>query len=212
MGIIGEQIKKYRIKKGFTQEKLGSLIGVTTQAISKWERGGVPDAEILPDIADALDVDINSLYGREELDIQVFLTRKLSNLPQNEAFQCAFEICWSIFFGLVGDSEFTEDFSDTFIGRSDIHKEKSQDYFAKLIRNNGMALARLSSKFSQFYLLLEPNNESVFKSFDDIESIRKVFALFAEEHLLKTICYLKLSIILDTFSSNKFQAAMLRLS
>ena len=190
MGIIGEQIKKHRIKKGFTQEKLGSLIDVTTQAISKWERGGVPDAEILPDIADALDVDINSLYGREELDIQVFLTRKLSNLPQNEAFQCAFEICWSIFFGLVGDSEFTEDFSDTFIGRSDIHKEKSQDYFAKLIRNNGMALARLSSKFSQFYLLPEPNNESVFKSFDDIESIRKVFALFAEEHLLKTICYL----------------------
>ena len=54
MGIIGEQIKKFRLKKGYTQEKLGDIIGVTTKAVSKWERGGVPDAEILPDIADAL--------------------------------------------------------------------------------------------------------------------------------------------------------------
>ncbi len=190
MSILGEQIKKYRIKKGYTQEKLGSIIGVTTQAVSKWERGSVPDAELLPDLADALDVDINSLYGREETDIQVYLTRTLSKLPQKEAFRYAFDICWSVFFGLVGDTEFTDDFSDTFIGRSDIHKEKSQDYFAKQIRESGMALARLSSNFSQFYLLVEPNNEVMLNNFENIEAIRNVFALFAEDHLLKTICLL----------------------
>ena len=190
MSVIGDQIKKYSTEKGYTQEKLGSMIGVTTQAVSKWERGSVPDAELLPYIADALDVDINSLFGRVEQEINVLLTKRLSNLSQNEAFRYAFDICWSIFFGLVGDSEFTEDFSDTFIGRSDIHKEKSQDYFSKLIRDGGMALSRLSSKFSQFYLLIEPNEESLLNSFEDIEAIRKVFELFAEEHILKTICYL----------------------
>ena len=38
MSIIGQQIKKYRIENGFTQEQVGKIIGVTTQAVSKWER------------------------------------------------------------------------------------------------------------------------------------------------------------------------------
>lgn len=48
MSIIGQQIKKYRMENGLTQEQVGRMIGVTTQAVSKWERGSTPDAEILP--------------------------------------------------------------------------------------------------------------------------------------------------------------------
>ena len=44
MSVIGKQIKRYRTQKGLTQEQLGQLLGVTTQAVSKWERGGTPDA------------------------------------------------------------------------------------------------------------------------------------------------------------------------
>ncbi len=51
MDTIGQQIKRYRVEMGYTQEKLGQLIGVTTQAVSKWERGSVPDAELIPLIA-----------------------------------------------------------------------------------------------------------------------------------------------------------------
>lgn len=35
MSVIGKQIKKYRTQKGYTQEQLGQLLGVTTQAVSK---------------------------------------------------------------------------------------------------------------------------------------------------------------------------------
>lgn len=66
--MIGSEIKKFRIKKGITQEQLGQLVGVTTQAVSKWERGGVPDAEMIPSIADVLGVSIDSLYGRIKED------------------------------------------------------------------------------------------------------------------------------------------------
>ena len=75
MSVIGEQIKKYRIRKKYTQENLGSMIGVTTQAVSKWERGGTPDAEILPRLADALGVSIDALFGREDQDLQLLLTK-----------------------------------------------------------------------------------------------------------------------------------------
>ena len=45
MSVIGKQIKKYRVAKGISQEQLGQLVGVTTQAVSKWERGGVSEYE-----------------------------------------------------------------------------------------------------------------------------------------------------------------------
>ena len=190
MSVIGDQIKKYRIQKKYTQEKLGNMIGVTTQAVSKWERGGTPDAEVLPLIADALDVDIDSLFGREEQDLQMTMTKKLSKMPSDEAFRYTFNFCWSIILGLTGDAGFTEDFVDTFVSHSGVKREHCPDYFAKLVRNDGMALARLSNDFSHFFLMVQPHDESVTAHFEDIETIRKVFALFADKKILKTICYL----------------------
>ena len=35
MEVFGQQIKKFRSKKGYTQEKLGQPVGVTTQADQK---------------------------------------------------------------------------------------------------------------------------------------------------------------------------------
>ncbi len=37
--MIGEQIKKYRLKKGITQEELGKKVGITTQAVSNMGSG-----------------------------------------------------------------------------------------------------------------------------------------------------------------------------
>ena len=190
MSVIGDQIKKYRIQKKYTQEKLGNMIGVTTQAVSKWERGGTPDAEVLPLIADALDVDIDSLFGREEQDLQLTMTKMLSKMPSDEAFRYTFNFCWSIILGLTGDAGFTEDFVDTFVSHSGVKRENCPDYFAKLVRNDGMALARLSNDFSHFFLMVQPRDESVTAHFEDIETIRKVFALFADKKILNTICYL----------------------
>lgn len=190
MSVIGEQIKKYRVQKRYTQEKLGNIIGVTTQAVSKWERGGTPDAEVLPQLADALGVSIDALFGREEQDIQLMLSRKLSKLPGDEAYHSAFNLCWSMILGLVGDENYTEDFMDTFMGHSYTSREKSPDYFSKLIRDDGIAEARLSSDFKHFYLLAEPREGSVFDHLEDMESIRKVFALFADKNILKIICFL----------------------
>lgn len=190
MEIIGQQIKKYRLKNSLTQEQLGNLVGVTTQAVSKWERGSTPDAETLPRIAETLSVSIDTLFGIEEQDIRILLTKKLSKLPVSEAFRYAFDICWSLIFGLTGDAEFTDDFGDTLMGQPDLRKEKSHDYYAKLIRDDGMALARLSNQFSQFYLFAESENDNATIGAESMEKIRKVFALLSEENLLKTICYL----------------------
>ena len=64
--ILDIKIKEFRTKKGITQEELGQLVGVTTQAVSKWECGGTPDAEILPHIAGSLGVSIDALFDMEK--------------------------------------------------------------------------------------------------------------------------------------------------
>lgn len=64
--VIGQQIAKLRKEKDLTQEELANKLCITAQAVSKWERGvGLPDATLLPSIAEALGVSIGLLFGEE---------------------------------------------------------------------------------------------------------------------------------------------------
>ena len=61
---IGKNIAKYRKAKGFTQEELGAKLGVTNQAVSKWESEvSMPDIMLLPEIATALNITLDDLHG-----------------------------------------------------------------------------------------------------------------------------------------------------
>ncbi len=63
---IGKNIADFRKRKGFTQEKLGQRLGVTNQAVSKWEsETSMPDVMMLPRIANALDVTLNDLFAEK---------------------------------------------------------------------------------------------------------------------------------------------------
>ena len=66
--MIGKQIASLRKEKGIKQEELAKYVGVSTQAVSKWENGGVPDTELLPKIADFFSVSVDSLFGRNITD------------------------------------------------------------------------------------------------------------------------------------------------
>lgn len=65
---VAEQITNLRKSKGLTQNELGERIGVSFQAVSKWERGEtLPDIAILPDLAKVLETSIdNILLGGEK--------------------------------------------------------------------------------------------------------------------------------------------------
>lgn len=57
---VGGQIAALRKNRGFTQTDLGERLGVTFQAVSKWERGeALPDAALLVDLAEALETTVD---------------------------------------------------------------------------------------------------------------------------------------------------------
>ncbi|MBE6708587.1 MAG: helix-turn-helix transcriptional regulator [Ruminococcaceae bacterium] len=61
---IGAIIKKLRTENNVTQDALAAAIGVTPQAISRWESEGCyPDIELLPALADFFSVSTDELLG-----------------------------------------------------------------------------------------------------------------------------------------------------
>ena len=63
---MGARISARRKDKGLTQEALANILGVSNQAVSKWESDACcPDIALLPQLVDALEMTLDELFGRE---------------------------------------------------------------------------------------------------------------------------------------------------
>ena len=60
---IGSRIKSFRLANSMTQEQLARKLGVSAQAISKWESNiNMPDIQLLPDLAVLFGTSIDALF------------------------------------------------------------------------------------------------------------------------------------------------------
>lgn len=93
---LGENIKKYRVERGMTQEQLAARLSLCAQAVSKWERGeSLPDTALLTEICEALGVSLDRLFGREEVskaDLGYALDRYLGSFEAADRTKAAFEV------------------------------------------------------------------------------------------------------------------------
>lgn len=84
---ICKNIAHYRKAKKMTQDELADRIGVSPQAVSKWENGvSCPDIAYLPEIAEVLGVDINSLFREEAEEPETYLVEEDMKKDINKMF------------------------------------------------------------------------------------------------------------------------------
>lgn len=64
---FGERLAKMRKAKGLTQEEVGEKLGISAQAVSKWENDTtLPDPMMIKELAALYGVTLNQIYGLEE--------------------------------------------------------------------------------------------------------------------------------------------------
>ncbi len=68
---LGKTIAYYRKELNLTQDGLAQKLGVTNQAVSKWEADQCcPDIQILPQLADVFGISLDQLFGRKDVQRQ----------------------------------------------------------------------------------------------------------------------------------------------
>ena len=80
---IGNRITKYRKAKGMTQEDLASQLGVSAQAVSKWENdASCPDISLLPKLCNVLGVTTDELLTGKNSDVKLVPAEQRKSLDE----------------------------------------------------------------------------------------------------------------------------------
>jgi len=79
---LGSRIAEYRRAKGITQDQLAEYMGVSSQAVSKWENDlSCPDITLLPKLADYFGITIDKLLrGESSNTVQVVSERERKDI------------------------------------------------------------------------------------------------------------------------------------
>ena len=184
---IGSIIAKLRKEKGVTQEELAKHTLVSTQAVSKWENGGVPDTELLPKIADFFGVSIDTLFGRnitDYSDVENALAKKIMETPPDDRFNMVFDLCWVIERAMFGDHH---DFKAGDLKRLQDEIGNSRHY-SSIRNNNGFTLMGLSRRLPYFFLYPECEDKNL-AFFEGIDYVT-FFKDFSDKAVFDTMVFL----------------------
>lgn len=198
---VGSTIAKLRKERGITQEQLGQAVGVSGQAVSKWEKGGAPDVEMLPIIAQYFGVTIDSLFGREAApteDMRQVLNRWLFSFPQEKRMKELFRLLCSTFQkAYYTDNRSLSTVMDQLVNLplascyTTVHSEKGSIETwlrSSILIEEGLQLGCLAEDLPFFLLLPEPE-VGYAAHFAAIDSYRSLFSTLAGPDSLEILLH-----------------------
>ena len=169
---MGAKIQELRRKKGVTQAEMGEAIGVSSQAVSRWENQvGTPDIDSLPLIADYFGVTVDELFSHTTKmtsdKIAEALQDEIASSKDNELFEKSYLMCENIALGAVAQ-----------IKQNPEHLYRTGKYNAFALRDGGFVKMRKQDDFNFFFLLSERDGfkERVKRNADNLVAFFKVLS------------------------------------
>ena len=183
---IGANIAKMRKAKGATQDDLARAVGVSAQAVSKWENGGVPDAELFPAIADFFGVTIDALFGREvsEENLEKALMAKIYDTSEEKKMQTAFDLLWVLEHGFYGKQSDENDTIDKCLQACSWEDQ----IYSSIQKDYGYTHMGLGNQRKFFFLM--PEQEDLAHNLVDGVDFCSLFRDLAEEDVFNAFIFL----------------------
>ena len=128
---LSGNIKRLRLEKNWTQEQLATKLGVSAQAVSKWETSETyPDGALLVPLANELEVSLDELFGNDAVsmaDISGRIVKFIHNTKAKERAEDEFyRIC-----GGSGNADLLMRFMKQIVDEPD--PDKAQKLFARAL-------------------------------------------------------------------------------
>ncbi len=197
---IGRIIAGLRKEKGCTQEELAKAVGISTQAVSKWECGGMPDLELLPAIADYFHISIDTLFHRNVEDyseLRTAVNQQIAAYEQAARFPAAMEYCWALQKGLMGQTQDSGSWEEV------VHIAGDHRSYSQILFPEGISLFSLRAALPYFLLMPEPE-QGWKKGLDDKEAYHRLFQLLGDQETLDCLFFLH-----ERVSENPFTSKLL---
>ena len=182
---LSQNIKRLRLEKDLTQEQLASLLGVSAQAVSKWETTDTyPDGALLVPLAKALDVSLDELFENDAVsmaDTSKKIMLLIQKTERKDRFHLVRDIGWQIERGLFGGlSEYGTKYNP-----DEIKNQKNSSYIL-----NDYGFTMISNGKEPFFTVF-PEPENGFGDFlKDKESLMKIFSALSDHDTVEALIYL----------------------
>ena len=182
---LSANIKRLRLEKDMTQEQLATKLGVSAQAVSKWETSETyPDGALLIPLANELEVSLDELFGNESVtmaDISSKIVKLIHNTEATERFHVARDIGWQIERGLFNCRMEIEKKFDP----NDIKNQKNASY---ILDDNGFTI--VSNGKEPFFSVFPQPEEGYGHFLNDKDDLQKIFAALSHTDTMNALIYL----------------------
>ena len=182
---LSANIKRLRLDKNLTQEQLATKLGVSAQAVSKWETSETyPDGALLVPLANELEVSLDELFGNESVtmtDISSKIMKLIHNTEATERFNVARDIGWQIERGLFDCRMEIEKKYDP----NEIKNQKNASY---ILDDNGFTI--VSNGKEPFFSVFPQPAEGYGHFLNDKDDLQKIFAALSHTDTMIALIYL----------------------
>lgn len=187
--VFSSQLQRLRKEHNVTQETLAAHLGVSPQAVSKWENGSYPDGDLLPRIADFFGVSTDCLYGRAKENSSV--VQQIIDEMQKTMFDT--EDGTKNYIDLVLKYAWTFQLATwknqkTYYDRPDIDRECGVTV-SETVDNTGFTYMRLNKDLEYFFAVKQPE-EGFAKRLKVTDDMMELFAFLGDKINLKILQYM----------------------